>query len=126
MQKLLDPIAALDEKTRNALKQQPELIKKYQDELASLDFAGLGDKAVAEAVKFEQASRELSQRMDDFFNHGITNIETHITSATGAINRYLKDHEDKINEFIDWSTEEKSRRRRVYLGTSGMRSKLVH
>ena len=104
MQKLLDPIAALDEKTRNALKQQPELIKKYQDELASLDSAGLGDKAVAEAVKFEQASRELSQRMDDFFNHGITNIETHITSATGAINRYLKDHEDKINEFIDWST----------------------
>jgi hypothetical protein len=104
MQKLLDPITALDEKTRRALEQQPELIKRYQEELASLDSAGLGDKAVAEAVKFEQASRELAQRLDDFYSHGPTNLEAHITAAAGAINRYLDEHKDKINEFVDWST----------------------
>jgi hypothetical protein len=90
----------IDERTMLAIEKAPDVLRRYQESLKSQAGAGITGQAMQQATKFEQAWREVWQRIGNMAEGGETKLLTALTEPMQKFNQWLDQHAPEINDAI--------------------------
>jgi hypothetical protein len=93
-------LLGVDERTQFAARDHDAFLKRYGESLRSQGEAGIGGPAFANAAKFEQAWREVWQRIGNMAEGGESKLFSALTRPMEKLNAYLNDHEAEIDAAI--------------------------
>ena len=91
----------IDEKTLFAIEHAPEAIRRYQESLKSQSGAGITGEAMRQATQFEQAWREVWQRIGNMAEGGELKLLTALTEPMEKFGQWLDKNSPQINSAID-------------------------
>ena len=89
-----------DQQTMFALERSAELRRRYEESLKSQGEAGITGQAMKNATQFEQAWREVWQRIGNMAEGGESKLFTGLTEPMKKFNKWLDDHQPQLDGVI--------------------------